>query len=245
MARRTTTSTSAADWDGAFRDAAGRRPADAAIRRCWSPCRRSTSRRWRRPDRHVLYVLEPMPNLDGSVDWTAEREPARKRLVERSARAGLSDRRRRSSASSTRSTGRRREWSGARRSRCRTASSRPGPFRPAQHRAPRARPRVRRLRHGARRRRADGADLRKAGRATRRRVGDGRMTITLEESYARCRELNKRYGTTYYWSTCALPADQAAPRVGAVRVLPSRRRHRRRPRRRRRRRSRQGARRLR
>ena len=28
---------------------------------------------------------------------------------------------------------------------------------------------------------------------------------TLEESYARCRELNKRYGTTYYWSTKVLP----------------------------------------
>ena len=31
------------------------------------------------------------------------------------------------------------------------------------------------------------------------------MLITLDESYARCRELNKRYGTTYYWSTFALP----------------------------------------
>ena len=31
------------------------------------------------------------------------------------------------------------------------------------------------------------------------------MTVTLDESYARCRELNKRYGTTYYWSTFALP----------------------------------------
>jgi 15-cis-phytoene synthase len=30
-------------------------------------------------------------------------------------------------------------------------------------------------------------------------------TFTLEASYARCRELNKRYGTTYYWSTWALP----------------------------------------
>lgn len=30
-------------------------------------------------------------------------------------------------------------------------------------------------------------------------------TVTLEESYARCRELNKRYGTTYYWSTKVLP----------------------------------------
>ena len=31
------------------------------------------------------------------------------------------------------------------------------------------------------------------------------MTVTLDESYARCRRLNKRYGTTYYWSTYLLP----------------------------------------
>lgn len=29
--------------------------------------------------------------------------------------------------------------------------------------------------------------------------------VTLEASYERCRELNKRYGTTYYWSTLVLP----------------------------------------
>ncbi|MGI8753669.1 MAG: phytoene/squalene synthase family protein [Acidimicrobiales bacterium] len=29
---------------------------------------------------------------------------------------------------------------------------------------------------------------------------------TLEESYRRCRELNRRHGTTYYWSTFLLPA---------------------------------------
>ncbi len=29
--------------------------------------------------------------------------------------------------------------------------------------------------------------------------------MTLEESYARCRALNKRFGTTYYWATYALP----------------------------------------
>jgi 15-cis-phytoene synthase len=29
--------------------------------------------------------------------------------------------------------------------------------------------------------------------------------ITLEESYERCRQLNRRYGTTYYWSTYLLP----------------------------------------
>ena len=32
------------------------------------------------------------------------------------------------------------------------------------------------------------------------------MTVTLEQSYARCRQLNRRYGTTYYWSTQLLPA---------------------------------------
>lgn len=32
------------------------------------------------------------------------------------------------------------------------------------------------------------------------------MGITLEESYAACRALNRRAGTTYYWSTQVLPA---------------------------------------
>ncbi len=31
------------------------------------------------------------------------------------------------------------------------------------------------------------------------------MTVTLEQSYSHCRTLNKRYGTTYYLSTYALP----------------------------------------
>ena len=30
-------------------------------------------------------------------------------------------------------------------------------------------------------------------------------TISLEDSYERCRQLNRRYGTTYYWSTHLLP----------------------------------------
>jgi phytoene synthase len=30
-------------------------------------------------------------------------------------------------------------------------------------------------------------------------------SVTLDESYERCRALNKRYGTTYYWSTYLLP----------------------------------------
>ena len=32
-----------------------------------------------------------------------------------------------------------------------------------------------------------------------------REAVTLEESYERCRRLNQRYGTTYYWSTRLLP----------------------------------------
>lgn len=32
------------------------------------------------PGRHVLYVLEPVPNLDGHVDWHRDRAPARDRL---------------------------------------------------------------------------------------------------------------------------------------------------------------------
>ena len=32
-----------------------------------------------------------------------------------------------------------------------------------------------------------------------------KTTVTLEASYARCRALNKRHGTTYYWSTMLLP----------------------------------------
>lgn len=31
------------------------------------------------------------------------------------------------------------------------------------------------------------------------------MTVTLEQSYEHCRQLNRRYGTTYYWSTAVLP----------------------------------------
>lgn len=39
-------------------------------------------------DRHSLYVLEPVPNLDGRVDWATERGPARERLAARVAALG-------------------------------------------------------------------------------------------------------------------------------------------------------------
>ncbi len=40
---------------------------------------------------------------------------------------------------------------------------------------------------------------------TRGAVGTPRTTVSLQESYARCRELNKAYGTTYYWAAQVLP----------------------------------------
>ena len=54
------------------------------------------------------------------------------------------------------------------------------------------------------RRRADGPRLRQARRGARTR--DGAAMTTLEASYAECRRLNKRHGTTYYWSTMVLPS---------------------------------------
>jgi phytoene desaturase len=41
--------------------------------------------------RHVLYVLEPVPNLDGRIDWTTERARARRELAEAVASFGYPD----------------------------------------------------------------------------------------------------------------------------------------------------------
>ena len=75
------------DWDGAFRALleAGTRMPDRSMlvtvptidEPAMAP-----------PGRHVLYVLEPVPNLDGNVDWTAERDRARAELVAAVAAAG-------------------------------------------------------------------------------------------------------------------------------------------------------------
>ncbi len=44
-----------------------------------------------------------------------------------------------------------------------------------------------------------------SGPASAGTAGTAGVAVTLDESYARCKELNKRYGTTYYWSTKVLP----------------------------------------
>ena len=44
-----------------------------------------------------------------------------------------------------------------------------------------------------------------SGRLAAERVDQLGTMTTLDESYELCRALNKRHGTTYYWSTYALP----------------------------------------
>ena len=78
------------------------------------------------PDRLVLYVLEPVPNLGGQVDWAIERDRVPTTSSPRLAsRARLPDRRRGRAAGRPARLGARRAWSGARRSRWPTGSSRP------------------------------------------------------------------------------------------------------------------------
>lgn len=73
-------------WEGCFDDlAAGRLMSD--------PARLVTISSWGEPQlaaegAHTLYVLEPVPNLDGAVDWGREREPMRARLLDFLVREG-------------------------------------------------------------------------------------------------------------------------------------------------------------
>ncbi|MEO7397787.1 MAG: phytoene desaturase family protein [Ilumatobacteraceae bacterium] len=68
------------DWDGAFRSLLkeGTQMRDPSIL-VTVPTVDEPS--MAPPGRHVLYVLEPAPNLDGVVDWTKDRGPARERLI--------------------------------------------------------------------------------------------------------------------------------------------------------------------
>lgn len=70
------------DWKGSF-DAllhAGTRQPDPAILVC-SPTVSDPS--LAPPGGHVLYALEPVPNLDGHLDWTVERDRIRASLIAR------------------------------------------------------------------------------------------------------------------------------------------------------------------
>ena len=179
-----------------------------------------------------LYVLEPVPNLDGHVDWTASATASRDDLRRRVATLGyptdveVEQLRRPARLGARMGMERGTPFALAHR------FAQTGPFRPAN--VDRRVPGLVFVGSGTvpGRRRADGARVGPAGRRARRPVRRraAPMTLTLEESYARCRQLNKRYGTTYYWSHVRAAEGQAPPRVRALRVLPPRRRHRRRPR---------------
>ena len=159
--RRTTTSTSAAS--GAARST--RCSSDgAAHARPVGPRDRAhlDDPAWRPPGGHALYVLEPAPNLDGTVDWTAEQPAARGLAGAVAGVHGLPGDDVEVEALVDPLDWEARAWSGARRSRCPTASSRPGRSGPANVDRRAAGPGLRRLGHGARRRRPDGARLRRA-----------------------------------------------------------------------------------
>ena len=75
------------DWDGAFRALLrdGRRMADPSI---LVTVPTVADPALAPPDRHALYVLEPVPNLDGAIDWTSERQVVRRDLAGRVAALG-------------------------------------------------------------------------------------------------------------------------------------------------------------
>ena len=119
--------------------------------------------------RHTYYVLAPVPNLDRAPLRLARR-PGRRYADELVAHAGgarlrrLRRRRRGAAVRSPPPTGRSRAWPPAPRSPPRTRLFQTGPFRPSNLHRDTVQRGLRRLRHPARRGRADGAHLRQARR---------------------------------------------------------------------------------
>ena len=70
------------DWKGSFEALlhAGTRQPDPAILVC---CPTVGDPSLAPPGGHVLYALEPVPNLDGKLDWTVERDRIRSSLIDR------------------------------------------------------------------------------------------------------------------------------------------------------------------
>ncbi len=176
-----------------------------------------------------IYVLEPTPNLAGRVDWPRERERIVDDLRRRTSALGYpTDVVVEEVYDPT-------DWErmGMEQRHPVRACAHVLPDRsvPPEQRQPQgARAGVHRIVHPARRRRADGAGVGQARRRAGRRVRRGEAAtvtfhpfrrsgrpptpttlllptgpVTLDESYALCREFNKRHGTTYYWSTKVLP----------------------------------------
>lgn len=78
-----------AAWEGAFEAlGAGRRMPDPSLLVSVPTVADGAAAPAAPPGRHVLYVLEPVPNLDGTPDWTTERAVVRDQLAERVAGFG-------------------------------------------------------------------------------------------------------------------------------------------------------------
>ena len=167
------------------------------------------------PGCSTIYALEPVPNLDGRVDWTTRRDEAADRLRSQRRRGWLPDRRRDRGGLRPARLGS--DGYGARhavRPRPHVPPDRPVPA--AQRGSSCSRPRLRGFVDRARCRGPDGPRLGQVGcgaGAPPRRWAC--IVITLEASYAECKRLNKRYGTTYYWSTMLLPSVKR-PHVHAL-----------------------------
>ena len=167
------------------------------------------------PGCSALSALEPVPNLDGAVDWSAARAGAAERLAQLVAGLGYP------ADVVVEEVVDPLDWEreGLERGTPFSLSHRflqSGPFRPANIEATRFRPRVRRLGPPPRRGRAP----RPAVGPARRRAGVGaavsrRDRTALAAAYRRCMEINRSHGTTYYWSTRVLPRAKQ-PHVFAV-----------------------------
>ncbi len=217
---------------------AGRRPPQHPLRRargrarsgrcCATGCACPTRRCWSRCRRVERAVDGARPGPPRALRARAGAQPRRqRRLGDRAPPGTRRPGRGRRPARATRPTSRSRPWSppttgrprgssGARRSRCRTGSARRARSGPATSTARAPGLVFTGSATGAGRGRADGAGVRRAGRRAGGRPVSARCRdVTLDESYARCRELNRRHGTTYYWSAYALPRA-SRPHVWAL-----------------------------
>ena len=204
------------------------------------------------PAARRLYVLEPTPNLaNGRIDWASERGRIVEDLRRRTSVARVSHRRRRrggvrpdrlgTHGHGTRHPVRTRPHVPPDRAvpaRTTSTAGRPGSCSRVRRRCPasacpmvlvsgklaaRARRRVRRSET-----RLDGAGSPCGCRSDTDHAAAAEWSPTLDESYALCREFNKRHGTTYYWSTKVLPKVKRHHVHALYAFCRVRRRHRRR-----------------
>ena len=163
----------------------------------------------------TLYVLEPVPNLNGKINWSTEAEPLRERLHAFLAQQGYP------SEVITEELVTPLDWQAQ-------GMAAGTPFALGPHvrpdrtvpsvecRASAARDVLRRLGNGPGSRRPYGAHLRQACGQPSRGIPSGARPMSdwnsyealLTEGYRQCAKLTWRYGTTYFWGAALLPKPQ-------------------------------------